>query len=68
VALLAQAWGRTPEEAFAPFGKFGTGLAGVRSDDLAAHVIREAVKHAPGLDIERIDEEVFGNACRASRH
>ncbi|HEX9088164.1 MAG TPA: beta-ketoacyl synthase N-terminal-like domain-containing protein, partial [Arthrobacter sp.] len=45
-----------------PFGKFGGGLAGVRPDDLAAHVIGEAVKRAPGLDVERIDEVVFGNA------
>ena len=45
-----------------PFGKFGGGLAGVRPDDLAAHVIREAVKRAPNLDAERIDEVVFGNA------
>ena len=45
-----------------PFGKFGSGLAGVRPDDLAAHVIRESVKRAPGLDPERIDEVVFGNA------
>jgi acetyl-CoA acetyltransferase family protein len=45
-----------------PFGKFGSGLAAVRPDDLAAHVIRESVKRAPGLDLERIDEVVFGNA------
>jgi acetyl-CoA acetyltransferase family protein len=45
-----------------PFGKFGSGLAGVRPDDLAAHVVREAVKRAPALDVERIDEVVFGNA------
>ncbi|WP_458782375.1 thiolase family protein [Arthrobacter sp. D3-16] len=45
-----------------PFGKFGSGLAGVRPDNLAAHVIRESVKRAPGLDPERIDEVVFGNA------
>jgi acetyl-CoA C-acetyltransferase len=45
-----------------PFGKFGSGLAAVRPDDLAAHVIRESVKRAPSLDPERIDEVVFGNA------
>ncbi|MET4136332.1 acetyl-CoA acetyltransferase, partial [Pseudarthrobacter sp. PvP090] len=45
-----------------PFGKFGGGLAGVRPDDLAAHVIGEAVKRAPNLDVGRIDEVVFGNA------
>ncbi|MHA7301740.1 3-oxoadipyl-CoA thiolase, partial [Pseudarthrobacter sp. MDT1-22] len=37
-----------------PFGKFGSGLAAVRPDDLAAHVITESVKRAPGLDPERI--------------
>lgn len=45
-----------------PFGKFGSGLATVRPDDLAAHVIKESVKRAPGLDPERIEEVVFGNA------
>lgn len=45
-----------------PFGKFGSGLAGVRPDDLAAHVVRESVWRAPGLDPARIDEIVFGNA------
>jgi acetyl-CoA acyltransferase len=45
-----------------PFGKFGGGLAAVRPDDLAAHVIRESVKRAPELDVDRIDEVVFGNA------
>ena len=45
-----------------PFGKFGSGLARVRPDDLAAHVIKESVKRAPGLDVERIDEVIFGNA------
>ncbi len=45
-----------------PFGKFGSGLAGVRPDDLAAHVVRESVRRAPELDVERIDEVVFGNA------
>ena len=45
-----------------PFGKFGGALAGVRPDDLGAQVIRAAVSRAPGLDPERIDEVVFGNA------
>jgi acetyl-CoA acyltransferase len=45
-----------------PFGKYGGGLAGIRPDDLAAHVIRESVKRAPDLNVERIDEVVFGNA------
>jgi acetyl-CoA C-acetyltransferase len=45
-----------------PFGKFGSGLAAVRPDDLAAHVVREAVRRAPKLDVELIDEVVLGNA------
>ena len=45
-----------------PFGKFGSGLAAVRPDDLAAHVVRQSVARAPQLDVERIDEVVFGNA------
>ncbi|MDK1359758.1 thiolase family protein [Arthrobacter sp. zg-Y1219] len=45
-----------------PFGKFGGALAGVRPDDLGAQVIRAAVSRAPGLDPDRIDEVVFGNA------
>jgi acetyl-CoA acyltransferase len=45
-----------------PFGKFGGALAGVRPDDLAAEVVKAAVARAPGLDPERIDEVIFGNA------
>ncbi|MCU1522890.1 MAG: acetyl-CoA acetyltransferase, partial [Arthrobacter sp.] len=36
-----------------PFGKFGGGLAAVRPDDLAAHVIGAIVQRAPKLDVER---------------
>ncbi len=45
-----------------PFGKFGSGLAGIRPDDLAAHVVRESVARAPKLEPARIDEVIFGNA------
>ncbi len=48
-----------------PFGRFGGALAGVRPDDLAAHVVRAVVARAPGLAAEAgagIDEVVFGNA------
>lgn len=45
-----------------PFGKHGGALAGVRPDDLAAHVLMEMVGRAPDLDPERIDEVIFGNA------
>ncbi|WP_138415727.1 thiolase family protein [Sinomonas gamaensis] len=55
-----------------PFGKFGGGLAGVRPDDLAAHIVRAIVDRAPGLTAEALegtdgkhsalDEVIFGNA------
>jgi acetyl-CoA acetyltransferase family protein len=45
-----------------PFGRFGGSLAGVRPDDLAAHVVRALVDRSPTLDPERIDDVLFGNA------
>jgi acetyl-CoA acetyltransferase family protein len=45
-----------------PFGKFGGALAGVRPDDLAAHVLRASLDRVPGLDPGSIDEVTFGNA------
>jgi acetyl-CoA acetyltransferase family protein len=48
-----------------PFGRYGGGLAGVRPDDLAAHVVRELLARNPDVDVERIDEVVFGDANQA---
>ncbi|HSD76128.1 MAG TPA: thiolase family protein [Solirubrobacteraceae bacterium] len=45
-----------------PFGRYGGALAGVRPDDLGAHVVRALVARAPDLDPERIDDVLFGNA------
>ncbi|MFC9973266.1 thiolase family protein [Spirillospora sp. NPDC127200] len=45
-----------------PVGKYGGALAGVRPDDLAAHVLRALVGRSPGLDPARIQDVVFGNA------
>jgi acetyl-CoA acyltransferase len=45
-----------------PFGRYGGALAGVRPDDLAAHVVRALVERAPALDPARIDDVVLGNA------
>ncbi|MFR9676938.1 thiolase family protein [Streptomyces sp. TR06-5] len=45
-----------------PVGKYGGALAGVRPDDLAAHVVRALVDRTPDLDPARIDDVVFGNA------
>jgi acetyl-CoA acetyltransferase family protein len=47
-----------------PQGKYGGGLAGVRPDDLAAQVVREAVARA-GVPVEAIDEVVLGAANQA---
>ncbi|MGW7561649.1 thiolase family protein [Streptomyces sp. NPDC054757] len=45
-----------------PVGKFAGALAGVRPDDLAAHVVRSLVERAPDLDPSRIDDVYFGDA------
>ncbi|HEX7292366.1 MAG TPA: thiolase family protein [Conexibacter sp.] len=45
-----------------PFGRYGGALAGVRPDDLAAHVVDAIVRRSPGLDPAAIDDVIFGNA------
>jgi len=45
-----------------PFGKIGGALSGHRPDDLAAHVVRELVARHDALDVNSIDESIFGNA------
>jgi len=45
-----------------PFGRYGGALAGVRPDDLAAHVVRALVERSPALDPAAIDDAIFGNA------
>jgi acetyl-CoA acyltransferase len=45
-----------------PFGRYGGGLAEVRPDDLAAHVVRTLLDRSPGLDPASIDDILFGNA------
>ena len=45
-----------------PFGRYGGALAGVRPDDLAAHVINALLERVPGLDPVYIDDVLFGNA------
>ncbi len=46
-----------------PFGRYGGALAGVRPDDLATHMVRALVER--GLDPDRVDEVVFGDANQA---
>jgi 3-oxoadipyl-CoA thiolase len=47
-----------------PTGRFGGALSGVRPDDLAALVVREAVLRA-GIDPSRIDDVLLGAANQA---
>src|SRR3954465_7564746 len=44
-----------------PFGRYGGALAGVRPDDLGAHVVRSILDRTK-IDPERIDDVMFGNA------
>ena len=48
-----------------PIGRYGGALAGVRPDDLAAHVIRELVARHPSVDWARVDDVVLGCANQA---
>ncbi len=48
-----------------PIGKFAGTLAGVRPDDLAAHVIRELIARNPNVDVSAIEDVVFGAANQA---
>ena len=45
-----------------PFGRYGGGLAGVRPDDLAAHVVKTLLERSPDLDPAMIDDVLMGNA------
>jgi 3-oxoadipyl-CoA thiolase len=48
-----------------PIGKFRGTLAGVRTDDLAAHTIRELLKRNPKITDEKIDDVILGCANQA---
>jgi len=45
-----------------PFGRYAGALAGSRPDDLAATVVREIVRRAPGLDPADVDDVILGCA------
>jgi len=47
-----------------PIGRYGGVLAGVRPDDLAAHVIAAAVERN-GIDSAQVDDVLFGDANQA---
>jgi acetyl-CoA acetyltransferase family protein len=43
-----------------PIGRVGGGLAAVRPDDLAAHVLQALVERSPALEPDVIDDVIFG--------
>jgi acetyl-CoA acetyltransferase len=45
-----------------PFGRYGGALAGVRPDDLAAHIVTALLERVPSLDPAQLDDVIFGNA------
>ncbi len=45
-----------------PIGKYGGALASVRPDDLAAHVIKKLIERNPSVDVNAIEDVVFGAA------
>jgi len=48
-----------------PFGRYGGGLSSVRTDDLAAHVLRGLVDRLPSVDWDALDDVVLGCANQA---
>lgn len=48
-----------------PFGRYGGGLAPVRTDDLAAIPIRTLTERHPGLDWASLDDVIFGSTNQA---
>ncbi len=48
-----------------PIGKFRGTLSAVRTDDLAAHAIRELLKRNPNIPGEKIDDVIVGCANQA---
>ena len=48
-----------------PIGRYGGGLAPVRPDDLAAHVLRALVERLPTVDWSAVDDVLLGCANQA---
>lgn len=48
-----------------PIGKYGGSLAGVRPDDLLAHIIKSLLQKHPSLDVNDIEDVIAGDANQA---
>src|ERR1035437_11056682 len=46
-------------------GNFGGTLSVVRTDDMAAHVIKKLIERNPGIDVKEIGDVIFGCANQA---
>jgi acetyl-CoA acetyltransferase family protein len=45
-----------------PFGRLGKSLAGIRPDDLAAHIVGSVMSRHPDIDPARLDDVILGDA------
>src|SRR6188768_893164 len=48
-----------------PIGKYGGALASVRPDDMAALVIKKLIERNPTIDLNLIEDVIFGAANQA---
>lgn len=48
-----------------PIGRYGGALSAVRPDDLAAVPLKALINRNPGVNWEKVDEVIFGNANQA---
>lgn len=48
-----------------PIGRYGGGLSTIRADDLGAIPIRALIERNPNLDLEKIDDLIYGCANQA---
>lgn len=48
-----------------PIGKYGGSLSSVRPDDMAAFVIKKLVERNPAVDINQVEDVIFGAANQA---
>jgi 3-oxoadipyl-CoA thiolase len=48
-----------------PVGKYAGTLSSVRPDDLAAHIIRAVIERNPAIDVNEIEDVIFGAANQA---
>jgi 3-oxoadipyl-CoA thiolase len=48
-----------------PIGKYGGTLAGVRPDDMLAHVIKTLIERNPSIDVNAIEDVIAGAANQA---